>query len=38
MDAVKQAFATVSAWILDHKKLSGAVLLVVLGFILAKAF
>jgi len=36
MDTVKQALFTGWAWVLDHKKFSGAVLIFVVGFVLAK--
>jgi len=36
MDTVKQALSTAGAWVLDHKKFSGAVLIFVVGFVLAK--
>lgn len=36
MDTVKQALSTAGAWVLDHKKFSGAVLLVVIGVVVGK--
>lgn len=36
MDTVKQALSTAGAWIWEHKKFSGAVLIFVVGFVLAK--
>jgi len=36
MNAIKEFVNTAGAWILDHKKFSGAVLIFVVGFVLAK--
>jgi len=36
MDKLKRVYFAVSDWVLDHKKFSGAVLIFVVGFVLAK--